>query len=118
MCMKATPEGCELRDELKETKTAVAALDTRLTKVENDVGSMRSETQEGIRALTASVANLAHDFGSRMNSMDARLVEEKVKWGDTLRGIVKWTVKVILICVLAAVGLNYGASLYKMIFAN
>ena len=51
--MKATPEGCELRDELKETKTAVAALDTRLTKVEHDVGSMRSETQEGIRALTA-----------------------------------------------------------------
>ena len=118
MCMKATPEGCELRDELKETKTAVAALDTRLTKVESDVGKMRSETQEGIRALTASVANLAHDFGSRMNSMDARLVEEKVKWGDTLRGIVKWTVKVILICVLAAVGLNYGASLYKMIFVN
>ena len=73
MCMKATPEGCELRDELKETKTAVAALDTRLTKVESDVGKMRSETQEGIRALTASVANLAHDFGSRMNSMDARL---------------------------------------------
>ena len=118
MCMKATPEGCELRDELKETKTAVASLDTRLTKVESDVGKMRSETQEGIRALTASVANLAHDFGSRMNSMDARLVEEKVKWGDTLRGIVKWTVKVILICVLAAVGLNYGASLYKMIFAQ
>ena len=118
MCMKATPEGCELRDELKETKAAVASLDTRLTKVESDVGKMRSETQEGIRALTASVANLAHDFGSRMNSMDARLVEEKVKWGDTLRGIVKWTVKVILICVLAAVGLNYGASLYKMIFAN
>ena len=118
MCMKATPEGCELRDELKETKTAVAALDTRLTKVEHDLGSMRSETQEGIRALTASVANLAHDFGSRMNSMDARLVEEKGKWGDTLRGIVKWTAKVILICVLAAVGLNYCASLYKMIFVN
>ena len=86
MCMKATPEGCELRDELKETKTAVASLDTRLTKVEGDLGSMRSETQEGIRALSASVANLAHDFGSRMNSMDARLVEEKVKWGETLRG--------------------------------
>ena len=125
MCMKATPEGCELRDELKETKTAVAALDTRLTKVEHDVAKIRSESAEGFKAgaeamrqLNTSIANLAHDFGSRMNSMDARLVEEKVKWGDTLRGIVKWTVKVILICVLAAVGLNYGASLYKMIFAN
>ena len=125
MCMKATPEGCELRDELKETKTAVAALDTRLTNVEHDVAKIRSESAEGFKAgaeamrqLNTSIANLAHDFGSRMNSMDARLVEEKVKWGDTLRGIVKWTVKVILICVLAAVGLNYGASLYKMIFAQ
>ena len=114
MCMKATPEGCELRDELKETKTAVAALDTRLTKVESDVGKMRSETQEGIRALTASVANLAHDFGSRMNSMDARLVEEKVKWGDTLRKMLLWAVRVILVGALAAMGLTA----YKTIFVN
>ena len=114
MCMKATPEGCELRDELKETKAAVAALDTRLTKVESDVGSMRSETQEGIRALTASVANLAHDFGSRMNSMDARLVEEKVKWGDTLRKMLMWAVRVILIGALAAMGLTA----YKTVFVN
>jgi hypothetical protein len=47
MCMKATPEGCELRDELKETKAAVASLDTRLTKVEGDVALMRSETPSG-----------------------------------------------------------------------
>ena len=114
MCMKATPEGCELRDELKETKAAVASLDTRLTKVENDVGEMRSETQEGIRALTASVANLAHDFGSRMNSMDARLVEEKVKWGDTLRKMLLWAVRVILVGALAAMGLTA----YKTIFIN
>lgn len=114
MCMKATPEGCELRDELKQTKAAVASLDTRLTKVESDVGSMRSETQEGIRALTASVANLAHDFGSRMNSMDARLVEEKVKWGDTLRKMLLWAVRVILVGALAAMGLTA----YKTIFIN
>ena len=114
MCMKATPEGCELRDELKETKTAVASLDTRLTNVEHDVGKMRSETQEGIRALTASVSNLAHDFGSRMNSMDARLVEEKVKWGDTLRKMLLWAVRVILVGALAAMGLTA----YKTIFVN
>ena len=114
MCMKATPEGCELRDELKETKAAVAALDTRLTKVENDVGSMRSETQEGIRALTASVANLAHDFGSRMNSMDARLVEEKVKWGEVLR----WVVKAAAIVILSGCAVAMGVSIYKQIFAG
>ena len=113
MCMKATPEGCELRDELKETKATVVSLDTRLTKVEHDVGKMRSETQEGIRALTASVANLAHDFGSRMNSMDARLVEEKVKWGDTLRKMLLWAVRVILVGALAAMGLTA----YKTVFS-
>ena len=114
MCMKATPEGCELRDELKETKAAVASLDTRLTKVEHDLGSMRSETQEGIRALTASVANLAHDFGSRMNSMDARLVEEKVKWGEVLR----WVVKAAAIVILSGCAVAMGVSIYKQIFAG
>ena len=114
MCMKATPEGCELRDELKETKAAVASLDTRLTKVEHDLGSMRSETQEGIRALTASVANLAHDFGSRMNSMDARLVEEKVKWGEVLR----WVVKASALVLLSGCAVAMGVSIYKQIFAG
>ena len=56
MCMKATPEGCELRDELKETKAAVAALDTRLTQVEHDVGKMRSESQDGFRAGLPQIA--------------------------------------------------------------
>ena len=114
MCMKATPEGCELRDELKETKAYVASLDTRLTKVEGDVALMRSETQEGIRALTASVANLAHDFGSRMNSMDARLVEEKVKWGDTFRKMLMWAVRVIL----AGCAVAMGVTAYKQIFTG
>ena len=113
MCMKATPEGCELRDELKEVKTATAALDTRLTKVEHDVTKIRSESAEGFKAgaeamrqLNASISNLAHDFGSRMNSMDARLVEEKVKWGDTLRKMLLWAVRVILAGCAVAMGVT------------
>ena len=109
---------CDWKPDFDTLNKRVDGIESRMSQVEHDVGKMRTESQDGFKALTASVANLAHDFGSRMNSMDARLVEEKVKWGDTLRGIVKWTAKVILICVLAAVGLNYGASLYKMIFAN
>ena len=106
MCMKATPEGCELRDELKETKATVASLDTRLTKVEHDVGKMRTESQDGFKAINASLYNLAHDFGSRMNSMDARLVEEKVKWGDTLRKMLLWAVRVILAGCAVAMGVT------------
>ena len=109
---------CDWKPDFDTLNKRVDGIENRMSQVEHDVGKMRTESQDGFKALTASLSNLAHDFGSRMNSMDARLVEEKVKWGDTLRGIVKWTVKVILICVLAAVGLNYGASLYKMIFVN
>ena len=109
---------CDWKPDFDTLNKRVDGIESRMSQVEHDVGKMRTESQDGFKTLTASVANLAHDFGSRMNSMDARLVEEKVKWGDTLRGIVKWTAKVILICVLAAVGLNYGASLYKMIFMN
>ena len=118
MCMKATPEGCELRDELKETKTAVASLDTRLTNVEHDVAKIRSESAEGFKAgadamrqLNTSIANLAHDFGSRMNSMDARLVEEKVKWGDTLRKMLILAVRVILAGCAVAMGITAWRSL-------
>jgi hypothetical protein len=109
---------CDWKPDFDTLNKRVDGIESRMSQVEHDVGKMRTESQDGFKALTASLSNLAHDFGSRMNSMDARLVEEKVKWGDTLRGIVKWTAKVILICVLAAVGLNYGASLYKMIFTQ
>ncbi|MBQ1344782.1 MAG: hypothetical protein IIY62_00325 [Kiritimatiellae bacterium] len=84
-------------------------IETRLTQVEHDVGKMRSETQEGIRALTASVANLAHDFGQRMNTLDARIVAEKEKWGTTLRSIVTWAVRTIL----AGCAVAMGVTAYK-----
>ena len=112
MCMKSTPEGCELREELKETKATVASLDTRLTKVEHDVGKMRTESQDGFKAINSSLSNLAHDFGSRMNNIDKRLVEEKEKWGNTLRSIVIWTVRLVLTgCAVAM-----GVTAYKQIF--
>ena len=112
MCMKSTPEGCELRNELMETKATVASLDTRLTKVEHDVGKMRTESQDGFKAINASLSNLAHDFGSRMNNIDKRLVEEKEKWGNTLRSIVIWTVRLVLTgCAVAM-----GVTAYKQIF--
>ena len=118
MCMKATPEGCELRDELKETKTAVAALDTRLTKVEHDVAKIRSESAEGFKAgaeamrqLNTSIANLAHDFGDRMNNLDKRIITEKEKWGETLRSIVTWAVRVILAGCAVAMGITAWRSL-------
>ena len=113
MCKQLTESGdeCAFKKQLQEVQATTANLDQRLTQVEHDVGKMRSESQDGFRALTASVANLAHDFGSRMNSMDARLVEEKVKWGDALRKMLMWAVRVIL----AGCAVAMGVTAYKAI---
>ena len=111
MCKEST--NCELRDRVNELGEEVSDVKTRLTKVETEMGSMRSETRVGIHQLNEAVANLAHDFGERMTVLE-RMTAEKEKWGETLR----WTVKVIVrvICALAlAAG---GITVCKLFFAN
>ena len=117
MCMKSTEEGCVLSAQQKELKEKVAQMDQRLTKVEGDVGKMRSETQDGFRhgaeqmsTINTSVSNLAHDFGDRMNTIDKRLVSEKEKWGETLRWVVKMAVRVLL----AGAGVAMGVTTLRM----
>lgn len=119
MCMRATDEGCVLQEQQKELKEKVAQMDERLTKVEGDVGKMRSEAQEcfrqsaeTMREINGSVANLAHDFGERMNNLDKRIITEKEKWGETLRSIVKWSAKVILVGALVAMGVTAWKSVF------
>ena len=111
MCMRATEEGCVLAASQEELKKDVAALDTRLTKVETDVGKIRSEAQDGFRSLNSSINNLAHDFGDRMNNLDKRIITEKEKWGETLRSIVTWAVRVILAGCAVAMGITAWRSL-------
>lgn len=104
---------CEWKPDFETLNTRVDGIETRLTQVEHDVGEMRSESQDGFKALNASIANLAHDFGNRMNSMDSRLVEEKTKWGETFRTIVKW----IAALLVAGCATAMGVTAYKSIFA-
>lgn len=118
MCMENSEEGCILKAQQNELKEKVAQMDERLTKVEGDVGKMRSETQEGFKAgaaqmqaINTSVSNLAHDFGERMNGIDKRLVTEKEKWGECLRDILKWTVRVVLAGCAVAMGITAWQSL-------
>ena len=104
---------CEWKPDFETLNTRVDGIETRLTQVEHDVGKMRAESQDGFRAINASIANLAHDFGNRMNNIDKRLVEEKEKWGATLREVVVWTVRLVLLgCAVAM-----GVTAYKSIFA-
>lgn len=118
--MKNSEEGCILQEQQAELKKKVENIDERLTKVEVDVGKMRSETQDGfkqgaeaMRQINVSVANLAHDFGDRMNTIDKRLVAEKEKWGETLRWIVKWTARVILAGACVAMGVTAYVNIAK-----
>ena len=113
MCMRATEEGCVLASQQKELKERVTAL-------EKDVAEIRTETQSGfkqgaeaMREINASVANLAHDFGERMNNLDKRMVAEKEKWGETLRKVVLWSVKVLLAGALVAMGVTVGNNIFK-----
>ena len=102
---------CEWKPDFESLKSRVDAIDTRLTQVEHDVGQMRSESQDGFKALNESLSNLAHDFGARMNNLDKRIVEEKVKWGDTLRRIALWTAGIVL----AGCAVAMGVTAYKSI---
>lgn len=113
MCMRATDEGCILQEQQRELKEKVAQMDKRLTNVEDDVGRMRSETQDGFKAgaaqmaaINTSVDNLAHDFGQRFNNIETTVVAEKVKWGETLRGVVKMAVRVLLAGAAVAMGVT------------
>ena len=105
---------CDWKPDFDTLNKRVDGIESRMSQVEHDVGKMRTESQDGFKALATSLSNLAHDFGSRMNSMDARLVEEKIKWGDTLRKMLMWAARVILIGALAAMGLTA----YKTVFVN
>ena len=102
---------CDWKPDFDSLNERVTKIEGRMSQVEHDVGKMRSETQEGFKQgaatmqqINTSVDNLAHDFGDRMNTIDKRLVAEKEKWGETLRKILVWTVKVVLLGALVAMG--------------
>ena len=106
MCMRATEEGCVLAAQQNELKE-------RVTVLERDVANIRAETQAGfkqgaetMREITTSVANLAHDFAQRFNNIETTVVAEKVKWGETLRWVVKVAVKVLLAGAAVAMGVT------------
>ena len=104
---------CDWKPDFESLNARVDGIETRMTQVEHDVGRMRAESQDGFKAINSSLSNLAHDFGSRMNSIDKRLVEEKEKWGNTLRTVVLWTARVVLVGCLTAMGITA----YKLVFS-
>lgn len=120
MCMRNSEEGCILSEQQAALKKEVSSLDERMDKLEKDFATMRSETQDGfkqgavaMREISASVSNLAHDFGQRFNNIETTVVAEKVKWGETLRWVVKVSVKVILAGAAVAMGVTAIQNFFK-----
>lgn len=114
MCMRNSEEGCVLAAQQKELKDRVSVL-------ERDVANIRAETQAGfkqgaetMREINTSVANLAHDFAQRFNNIETTVVAEKVKWGETLRWVVKVAVKVILAGAAVAMGVTAIQNFFKL----
>ena len=118
--MRNTSEGCVLSEQQSALKKEVLSLDERMDKLEKDFATMRSETLDGfrqgaevMREIGASVSNLSHDFGQRFNGIEATVVAEKVKWGETLRWVVKVSVKVVLAGAAVAMGVTAIQNFFK-----
>ena len=111
---------CDWKPDFDGLNERVTKIEGRMSQVEHDVGKMRAETQDGfkqgaesMRQINTSVSNLAHDFGERMTNLDKRIIEEKQKWGDTLRWAVKLAVRVIIAGAALAMGITVWNNFVK-----
>lgn len=103
---------CEWKPDFEALNERVDTIETRLSQVEHDVGKMRTETQECFHSINTSITNLAHDFGTRMNNLDKRIIEEKEKWGTALRTILLWGAKALIIGAMLAMGINIARQFF------
>ena len=105
MCMAS--KDCKLQER-------VDAIDGRVTDLERTVAEMRSECREGFSALGKTLNDLGHDFGSRMNTLDQKVVDEKAKWGEAFR---KWLDRVVNLLIVGC-GVAMGVTAYAVIFGK
>ena len=100
-------EACEVANNL-------AALDGRVTKVEERMNKMESSLNDGFKSLSVSISNLGHDVGSRVNLSEKKVVDEKQEWGKSFRKWLDWIVKLLII----GCGTAMGVTVWKLIFGN
>ena len=110
MCMmknSGEKEACEVAKSL-------AALDGRVTKVEERMNKMESSLNDGFKSLSVSISNLGHDVGSRVNLIEKKVVDEKQEWGKSFRKWLDWIVKLLIV----GCGTAMGVTAWKLIFGN
>ena len=110
MCMMKNSgenEACEVANNL-------AALDGRVTKVEERMNKIEGSLNDGFKSLSVSISNLGHDVGSRVNLIEKKVVDEKQEWGRSFRKWLDWIVKLLII----GCGTAMGVTAWKLIFGN
>ena len=110
MCMmknSGEKEACEVANNL-------AALDGRVTKVEERMDKMEVSLNDGFKSLSVSISNLGHDVGSRVNLIEKKVVDEKQEWGRSFRKWLDWIVKLLIV----GCGMAMGVTTWKLVFGN
>ena len=110
MCMmknSGEKEACEVANNL-------AALDGRVTKVEERMNKMEASLNDGFKSLSVSISNLGHDVGSRVNLIEKKVVDEKQEWGRSFRKWLDWIVKLLIV----GCGMAMGITTWKLISGN
>ena len=110
MCMmknSGEKEACEVANNL-------AALDGRVTKVEERMNKMEGSLNDGFKSLSVSISNLGHDVGTRVNLIEKKVVDEKQEWGKSFRKWLDWIVKLLIV----GCGTAMGVTAWKLIFGN
>lgn len=110
MCMAA--ENCKLQERVEK-------IDRRVTKLEDRMNDGFTAVTNAVSVTNAAVDKLASEFGTRMNNIDTRLVESKVKWGEwvraSLNSVGRWVGKWGGIIILAALGLSNAKGISEVI---
>ena len=110
MCMmknSGEKEACEVAKNL-------AALDGRVTKVEERMNKIEGSLNDGFKSLSFSISNLGHDVGNRVNLIEKKVVDEKQEWGRSFRKWLDWIVKLLIV----GCGMAMGVTTWKLIFGN
>ena len=100
--------------EACEVAKSLAALDGRVTKVEERMNKMEGSLNDGFKSLSVSISNLGHDVGSRVNLIEKKVVDEKQEWGRSFRKWLDWIVKLLII----GCGTAMGVTAWKLIFGG
>lgn len=90
-------------DKFHKLENRVDAVEERLTKVETSLTSMRCEVKSGFDEIRGNFSTVV-----------TKMVDEKSKWGELLREIVRWSARTLLLGAAAAMGMTA----YKLIFGG